>query len=100
MTILNPNNTTHNIVIIPRYDVENITLILRNEETDVTEEFDLFSTYANGYMTIELEKEVKEGENFEIEVRDINVILFRGKVFCTEQTDLENYKNNTDIIRY
>ena len=45
-------------------------------------------------MTFQINKEVSEGENYEIELIDNQTIIFRGKCFSTDETDLENYKIN------
>lgn len=100
MIVINPDNTVHELIFIPRYDVESVTLILRNKETDETETTTQGTTYANGYMTISLTKDVLETQSYEMEVRDEETVLFRDKIFCTSQTDLENYQVNPDIIRY
>ena len=92
MTILRPALTTQTITIIPRYDVETVSLSLLNEETQVDNSFTVSTTYANGYMTIQIALAVKESEQFNLEVKDNNTVLFRGKAFATDETDLENYK--------
>lgn len=82
-------------MIIPRYNVSTIGVNLRNEGKATTETFNnIETTYSNGYMTFEISKEVKEGENYEIELVDNETVIFRGKCFATDQTDLENYKIN------
>jgi len=100
MIVINPDDTVHQLVFIPRYDIESVTLILRNKETNETETTTQSTTYANGYMTISLTKTVLETQSYEMEVRDDETVLFRDKIFCTDQTDLENYQVNPDIIRY
>ena len=95
MTILRPSETTQSVTIIPRYDVTTISVNLRNESKATGETFEnVDTTYGNGYMTFEINKEVSEGENYEIELIDNETILFRGKCFATDETDLENYKIN------
>lgn len=100
MTILRPSLTTQTIVIIPEYNVTDVVLSIRHKSTSVWTDFNLTSTYENGYMTLVFDYEVLESQNFEIEVKDNDVILFRGNAFATEQTDLQNYKMNKDIITY
>ncbi len=99
MTILRPSLETQSITIIPRYDVENVTLTLLNEETQVLNTFTVSNTYANGYMTIEFDLTVKEAESFNLEIKDGNTVLFRGKAFATDETDLENYKLSKNILQ-
>lgn len=100
MIVLNPTQQTHNITIIPRRYSTSITIFLRNENTDVTEEITTTAIKNNTYLQISLTKELFESDSFEIQVNDVQGMIYRGKIFVTSQTDLENYKINTDIIRY
>ena len=121
MVILSPDNTIHEITIIARLNSSNISIVMKNESKGTTEVFDNISTtYSYGYLTFEIEKTVVESENFEYSVyaydyltadttlysadstkltADMieylgNNLLFRGKAFATNQTDLQNYKIN------
>ena len=121
MVILRPDNTIHEITIIARLNSSNISIVMKNESKGITEVFDNISTtYSYGYLTFEIEKTVLEQETFEYSVyaydsltadttlysadstkltADMieylgNNLLFRGKAFATNQTDLQNYKIN------
>lgn len=121
MVILRPDNTIHEITIIARLNSSNISIVMKNESKGTTEVFDNISTtYSYGYLTFEIEKTVVESENFEYSVyaydyltadttlysadstkltADMieylgNNLLFMGKAFATNQTDLQNYKIN------
>jgi hypothetical protein len=99
MTILRPNLETQSITIIPRYDVETVTLTLLNEETQVLNTFTVSTTYANGYMGLEFDFDCLEAQSFNLEVKDVNTVLFRGKAFATDETDLENYKLSKNLLQ-
>lgn len=99
MTILRPSLETQSVTVIPRYDVETVTLTLLNEETQVLNTFNVSTTYENGYMTIEFDLTVKEAESFNLEIKDGTTVLFRGKAFATDETDLENYKLSKNILQ-
>lgn len=92
MIILRPSLDTQSITIIPRYDVGNVTLTLSNEQTQDVNTFNLSTTYANGYMSMSFDLTVREMDSFKLEVKDGETVLFRDKAFCTDETDLENYK--------
>lgn len=100
MTILRPSLSTQTITFIPEYNIENLVLSIRQKGTSIWTDFNLTSTYSNGYMTLLFNYDVLESQNFEIEVKDDTFILFRGNAFATEQNDLQNYKMNKDIIVY
>lgn len=121
MVILRPDNTTHEITIIPRLNSSSISIVMKNESKNTTEVFDNISTtYSSGYLTFEIEKTVVESESFEYSVYAYDSLtadsilysadstkltadmtellgtnlLFRGKAFATNQIDLQNYKIN------
>lgn len=121
MVILRPDNTIHEITIIPRFNSGLIAIVMKNESKGTTEVFDNISTtYSYGYLTFEIEKTVLEQENFEYSVYAYDSLtadttlysvdstllsadmtellgtnlLFRGKAFATNQIDLQNYKIN------
>ena len=121
MVILRPDNTTHQITIIPRVKSDIIAIVMKNEGKGTTEAFENISTtYSRGYLTFEIEKTVLEQESFEYSVYGFDELtadttifsadstllsadmtellgtnlLFRGKAFATNQIDLQNYKIN------
>jgi hypothetical protein len=94
MVILRPDNEIHEITIIPRVDAGIISIVIKNEGKNTTETInDIPTTYSNGYLTFEITKTVLEQESFEYSVYGLDLI-FRGKAFATNQTDLQNYKIN------
>jgi 2-keto-4-pentenoate hydratase len=95
MIIFRPSEETQTVTIIPRYEADLVTLKLRDESKATEETFaDLTAIYSYGYLTFEFTKTVSEGSTFELEVLDGVNVLFRGKAFATDETDLENYKIN------
>ena len=96
MVILRPDNTIHEITIIPRLNSGLIAIVMKNESKGTTEAFNNISTtYSSGYLTFEIEKTVLEQESFEYVVYGLdNELLFRGKAFATNKIDLQNYKIN------
>ena len=95
MIIFRPSEETQTATIIPRYEADLVTLKLRDESKATDETFeDLTAIYSYGYLTFEFTKTVSEGSTFELEVLDGVNVLFRGKAFATDETDLENYKIN------
>ena len=96
MVILKPSEATHSITIIPRINASEISIVIKNESKNTTETIeDIETTFLNGYLTFEITKTVLEQESFEYAVYGIDSeLLFRGKAFATNQTDLQNYKIN------
>jgi hypothetical protein len=50
-------------------------------------------------MTIEFDLTVYEMDSFNLEVKDGDTVLFRGKAFATDETDLENYKMSKNELQ-
>jgi hypothetical protein len=96
MVILKPSEATHSITIIPRLNASTISIVIKNESKNTTETIeDISTTFLNGYLTFEITKTVLEQESFEYSIYNLDSeLLFRGKAFATNQTDLQNYKIN------
>jgi|GWRWMinimDraft_5_1066013.scaffolds.fasta_scaffold02586_5 hypothetical protein len=95
MIIFKPENQTQTIVVIPRYNAELVDINLRNESKATSEIFaDVSTSYANGYMTLSITKNVLEAESYELQITSSETqdVLFRGKAFATDVVDLQNYK--------
>jgi hypothetical protein len=71
-----------------------LSLVLRNEFANATHTIDINEYgYYNGIITINFSTpELNEGDSFEIELFEGERLLYRGKGYATEQTDLQNYK--------
>ena len=93
MNILKPTTEPQQLLFIPRYEVATVFVKLLNEFTEDLTLLELNATYDNGYMTVEINHSFKEGENYSYEVEDgLNNLLYRGKIYITSQTDLQNFK--------
>lgn len=99
MTILRPALENQTITVIPRYEVENATLILYNKQTNSINSIEVETTYSNGYLTFSFDLTCKEAESYDIELKDGEIVLFRGKAFATDETDLQNYKMSKGLIQ-
>lgn len=99
MEVFLPIATQQTLTIIPRFNSGIVTLSVRNEETDLTQEFNILDTYYdNGYLSMDFAYDFKESESYSLEVKDNEEkILWRGKAFATSQ-DPQAYKINADII--
>ena len=99
-------DTTHwspaHILKIPyRFFSDNVILILKNELTEIEDIFNLIATkYEGGYLTLTFEFEFNhiEGDSFEATLLDSvsSRLMWRGKIFTTNQDDLQNY----DLYKY
>lgn len=101
MIVLNSDNTSHSFKIIPRvYDLFNVTMELYNEETSITSTEILSKTLVNGYLECSFTKEVQKNSNYRVKIynNSNDVVYYRGKMFFTNQTDLQNYRITNDYM--
>ena len=99
MNVLQPISTAQNLIFIPRFDAPTVSIEIRDEETDTSETLTISAIYDNGYMTVEIEYPFKEAGNYTYEVSDLSErLMYRGKIFSTAQTDLQNYRTNPDFL--
>lgn len=92
MKVFNPNKS-HTMKIIPRKYEDVLNIVIRHELKDETTIVtDFTDGIDNGYVTIVFPFTFKEGASYEIEVNGITTLLWRGKGYATNKTDLENYK--------
>jgi len=99
MKILNPIDTEHEIVFIPRFYFDgDVVLSLYNEESSVTTTYDLTPITIDGYVYINFEEAFINNSNFQIKITSDDEIVYRGKLFITDQTDLENYQITKDVF--
>ena len=82
------------IKIMPSSYPIDVNITFLNELTEVEYTEQCITVTTNGWMVVPFEyKEFKEGDSFEVWVRNLNgKQIWRGKVYVTDQTDLQNYE--------
>jgi len=93
MQVFKPSLDFHELIFIPRIETDTINLKityeLRSDETFIN----IIGVVINGVFIGTFEYQFKEGASYEIEAYDLETrLLFRGKAFATDETDLQNYK--------
>ena len=101
MKVLNPANTTHQIQVIPRtYNSSVLTLEFKNESTKELSSVTFTPTITNGYMYINFTKTFVNNDSYQFSVRLLNEVIYRGKIFVTNQFDAtQNYKLTQNLFR-
>ena len=99
MKVVNPNNTTHAISIIPRSYVEPIVLELYNEVTQVETIVANSITVTDGILLITFDFTFLEGDKYQIKLSKDSEILYRGKLLATSQ-DPQRYKLTNGVYFY
>ena len=95
MNVVNPNNTNHNLKIIPRfYPSGDLVFELDNDQIiDNTYYFD------GGYIYLTFELDILEGQKFQIKITENNEVVYRGKLIATSQ-DTQTFKASKDLYYY
>ena len=87
MIILNTYTGGQTFKIIPRSAASSPTFELLDKSTRVSSNIGIDVTNANGYMTITGFFSLKEGRFYTFKVKDGSTIIYRGAIFCTDQTN-------------
>ena len=87
MIILNTSTGGQTFKIIPRSAASSPTFELLDKSTRVSSNIAIDVTNANGYMTITGFFSLKEGRFYTFKVKDGSTIIYRGAIFCTDQTN-------------
>jgi len=74
--------------------LDGLTVYLTDESTNTTATISPTVTEGDGYMALSYAYSVIEGTFYTIKVVLGSNIIYRGRVFCTGQTDLEKYTVN------
>lgn len=84
--VINPNNTTHTLSVIPRwYPSNELTVNLYNEAKKTNE--DVTNTYntENGRLKLTFDYTFIDRDKFQIKISENNQVIYRGKLFATTQ---------------
>ena len=100
MKVVNPIDSSHQIVIIPRqYTYTILVLELYNEETQVKEIVtNTFSTL-DGLLTINFDYNFIDGQKFQIKITEDSEVLYRGKLIVTTQ-NTQTFKASNELYYY
>ena len=80
-------------------DLDGVTLYLTNEQTNTTATINPKITEIDGYMQLNAIYSVEEGVFYNIQVEYDSLDIYRGKVYCTSQTNLKQYTlNENDYV--
>jgi hypothetical protein len=68
--------------------------VLYNEIRSTTSTIEIECENVGGYLHANFEYNFKEGQSYEITIISDASILYRGKVYATDNENLQNYKLN------
>ena len=94
MKVVNPANTNHTIIIIPRYYSYGSIVVSFNNET-------ITSTHVlnDGLLSVNFNYDFVEGDKFKIKIKDSGEVLYNGMLIATSQ-DPQTFKASKDLYYY
>jgi len=100
MKVVNPNNTSHEIIIIPRqYSYSVLELSLYNEETQVTNIITNTHVTVDGLLYIFFDYDFIDGQKFQVKISEGSEVLYRGKLMVTSQ-NAQSFKASNELFYY
>lgn len=95
MEILTTSTDSQSLKIITRADASSPTLSLTDKSTRTTSDVSVSKTSESDYMVLTGTFSLKEGNQYTYRVKDGSKEIYRGLIFCTDQTGLDKYFANT-----
>jgi len=94
MHILQVSDSIQSIVVIPRTYPISVTIEVTDESKNTTSSPSVSVSNSNGYMTISGVFTLVKSRFYTINVFDGTDLIYRGKIFCTDQTIFDKYSVN------
>ena len=82
------------IKIIPRSYATNVSLIFRDDSTNTSVTYTSSATTNKNHLVISQALALKEGRFYDLTIKEGTSVIYKDKVFCTDQTvdqDTNNY---------
>ena len=95
MHILTTSTSNQTLKFISRADATSPTLSLTDKEKRTTSTISVSKTTDGGYMKLTGSFALKEGRQYLFRVKDGTTEIYRGLIFCTDQTALDKYFINS-----
>ena len=93
MNVLTTVLTAQNLYYLPRDYEDSVDITIKEDNTNVETIFNTeATTMDNAYQYVSLALTLTEGRFYRFTVSNSGDILYRGRIFCTDQTDYKNYE--------
>lgn len=100
MNVVNPNNITHELQIIPRfYPSGELVFTLYNEATQIKTNVTIIYLVENGVLTFTFDFDFTDGQKFQFKILEGTEIVYRGKIIATTQ-ETQNYLTDKNEYYY
>jgi len=91
--------TNKAITFVPRAFETSVSVVITDEETNTSATESLTATISTNFLIVTPSYTFVEGRYYNIKVSGSNEI-YRGKVYCTNQTNLEKFSVNSGEFTY
>ena len=99
MKVLTTSGDAQEMYIIPRSYASTITVKLRNESTnEVTTLSSISTTTDKGYLRFSTIYDLAEGYFYELTILEGSSVIYKDKVFCTDQAIATYSVNNGEYV--
>jgi len=100
MKIVNPNDTEHTLLLIPRfYPTGGLVLSLYNEFTQVSTDVDNIYVTTDGNLFITFDFEFENNSRYQIKITEGENVVYRGKLMATTQ-EPQDFKLTNNVYYY
>tara|TARA_B100000925_G_C21958459_1_gene452257 strand:- start:185 stop:532 length:348 start_codon:yes stop_codon:yes gene_type:complete len=94
MIKLTTSTDAQTIKVIPRSYATNVSLIFRDDSTNTSVTYTSSATTNKNHLVISQALALKEGRFYDLTIKEGTSVIYKDKVFCTDQTvdqDTNNY---------
>ena len=99
MIVLRESNSAQEVRFVPTRRNAGNTLFLRNETTNVETQYSITCTQESYYLTFSKILSLEEGHFYTMIIKQGSELIFRDKVFCTNQTIGTYSVNNNEYVQ-
>lgn len=99
MIILKESGSDQTFKIVPR-ELNADTMTLVNETTGESTDYAVTPTTVDYYLEITKTVTLKEGNFYQLTVKNGSDVVYKDKVFCTNQTIADYSVNNNEYTNY
>ena len=99
MIHLTTSTDAQTIKVIPRNYATNVSMVLRDDSTSAEVTYSVSTTTDKNYLVLSQALALTESRFYDLIIKEGSSVIFKDKVFCTDQTinqDTNNYYSVND----
>ncbi len=99
MIHLTTSTDAQTVKVIPRSYASNVSMILRDDSTNAEVTYSVSTTTDKDYLVLSQAFALVEGRFYDLTIKEGSAVIYKDKVFCTDQTidqDTNNYYSIND----